>query len=155
MKYGYKEFLTQDDLWNLRKRDTTRSTASTFEEAWENEVSNKKKPSLWIALFKSFGGPYFRGAVIKTGSDCLAFVQPQLLRLLITFVNSYSKGNEPQPPAKGAAIALAMFAVSVSQTAFLHQYFQRAFETGMRVKSSLTATIYGKSMRLSNEGRAS
>jgi ATP-binding cassette subfamily C (CFTR/MRP) protein 1 len=155
MKYGYKEFLTQDDLWNLRKRDTTRSTAGTFEEAWEHEVSNKKKPSLWIALFRSFGGPYVRGAIIKTGSDCLAFVQPQLLRLLITFVDSYRKGKTPQPPAKGAAIALAMFAVSVGQTAFLHQYFQRAFETGMRVKSALTATIYGKSMRLSNEGRAS
>lgn len=154
MKYGYKEFLTQDDLWNLRKRDTTRATAGTFEESWAIELE-KKKPNLWIALFRSFGGPYFRGAVIKTGSDCLAFVQPQLLRLLITFVASYGKGREPQPPAKGAAIALAMFAVSVGQTAFLHQYFQRAFETGMRVKSALTATIYGKSMRLSNEGRAS
>lgn len=154
MKYGYKEFLTQDDLWNLRKRDTTRATAGTFEESWAIELE-KKKPNLWIALFRSFGGPYFRGAVIKTGSDCLAFVQPQLLRLLITFVDSYRPGREPQPPAKGAAIALAMFAVSVGQTAFLHQYFQRAFETGMRVKSALTATIYGKSMRLSNEGRAS
>lgn len=153
MKYGYKEFLTQDDLWNLRKRDTTRATAGAFEEAWEYELE-KKKPSLWFALFRSFGGPYFRGAVIKTGSDCLAFVQPQLLRYLIAFVDSYRAGKEPQPPAKGAAIAIAMFAVSVGQTAFLHQYFQRAFETGMRVKSALTATIYGKSMRLSNEGRA-
>ncbi|KAM0714363.1 hypothetical protein Q7P37_010150 [Cladosporium fusiforme] len=153
MKYGYKEFLTQDDLWNLRKRDTTRATTGAFEESWAYELE-KKKPSLWLALFRSFGGPYFRGAVIKTGSDCLAFVQPQLLRLLISFVDSYRTGNEPQPPAKGAAIALAMFAVSVGQTAFLHQYFQRAFETGMRIKSALTAAIYGKSMRLSNEGRA-
>lgn len=153
MKYGYKEFLTQDDLWNLRKRDTTRATAQTFEDAWGDELE-KKKPSLWIALIRSFGGPYFRGAVIKTLSDCLNFIQPQLLRLLISFVHSYQTG-ENQPPIKGAAIALAMFAVSVSQTACLHQYFQRAFETGMRVKSSLTAAIYSKSMRLSNEGRAS
>jgi ABC-type multidrug transport system fused ATPase/permease subunit len=47
-----------------------------------------------------------------------------------------------------------MFAVSVSQTACLHQYFQRSFEVGMRIKASLTATIYSKAMRLSNEGRA-
>ncbi|KAK5677390.1 ATP-binding cassette glutathione S-conjugate transporter ycf1 [Elasticomyces elasticus] len=153
MRYGYKEFLTQDDLWNLRKRDSTHSTSTTFEEHW-NEQLERKKPSLWIALFSSFGGPYFRGAVIKTGSDCLAFVQPQLLRLLISFVDSYRRGNTPQPPVKGAAIALAMFAVSVGQTACLHQYFQRSFETGMRVKSALTATIYQKSLRLSNEGRA-
>ncbi|GAB7347940.1 hypothetical protein MBLNU459_g5452t1 [Dothideomycetes sp. NU459] len=153
MKYGYKNFLAQDDLWNLRKRDTTAATASAFDQAWQLEME-KKKPSLWIALFRGFGGPYFRGACIKTISDILAFVQPQLLRLLISFVDSY-RGPNGQPPIRGAAIALAMFAVSVLQTVFLHQYFQRAFETGMRIRSALTAAIYQKSMRLSNEGRSS
>lgn len=153
MRYGYKEFLTQDDLWNLRKSDTTRTTSGRFEEAWEYELE-KKKPSLWFAMFRAFGGPYYLGAVIKTVSDCLAFVQPQLLRYLIAFVDSYRRGNEPQPPIKGAAIALAMFTVSILQTGCLHQYFQLSFETGMRVKSALTASIYKKSLRLSNEGRA-
>lgn len=152
MKYGYKQFLTQDDLWNLRRRDTTRVTGQALEDAWTIELE-KKHPSLWIALFRAFGGPYFRGACIKSLSDTLAFVQPQLLRLLITFVDSY-RGDNPQPIIRGAAIALAMFAVSVSQTVCLHQYFQRAFETGMRVKASLTAMIYSKALRLSNEGRA-
>ncbi|KAI4607263.1 hypothetical protein J4E83_009719 [Alternaria metachromatica] len=156
MKQGYKTFLTQDSLWNLRKRDTTRNTSQTFEDAWKYEME-KKRPSLWLAMFRSFGGPYFRGAAIKTISDVLNFAQPQLLRLLITFVDSYRANypGEPQPLIRGAAIALAMFAVSVSQTACLHQYFQRSFETGMRIKSSLTAAIYSKSTRLSNEGRAS
>ncbi len=154
MKFGYKQFLTQDDLWNLRKRDTTRVTGQILQEAWATELE-KKHPSLWIAMFRGFGGPYFRATVIKTVSDALAFVQPQLLRLLISFVDSRRRGNpNPQPAVRGAAIALAMFAVSLSQTVCLHQYFQRAFETGMRVKSALTAMIYSKSMRLSNEGRA-
>lgn len=155
MKYGYKEYLTQDDLWNLRRRDTTKVTGDTLEEMWADELE-KKRPSLWIAMFRGFGGPYFWGSVIKTVSDTLSFVQPQLLRLLISFVDSYRSGNpHPQPVIRGAAISLAMFAVSVAQSALLHQYFQRAFETGMRVKSSLTSMIYAKSMRLSNEGRAS
>lgn len=153
MRYGYKEFLTQDDLWNLRKRDTTRATSETFEEVWEQQLE-KKKPSLWIAMAQAFGGPYLRGAIIKTFADCLAFVQPQLLRFLIAFVDSYRSGQQPEPAVKGAAIALAMFAVSVLQTACIHQYFQRAFESGMRVKASLTAAIFKKAMRLSNEGRA-
>ncbi|KAF2841494.1 multidrug resistance-associated protein 1 [Patellaria atrata CBS 101060] len=152
MKFGYSNFLTQDDLWNLRKRDTTRATGDAFIEAWGHELE-KKNPSLWIALFRGFGGPYFRGGLIKIISDVLAFAQPQLLRLLITFVHSY-KGDSPQPAIRGVAIALAMFAVSVIQTAALHQYFQRSFEVGMRVKSALTAAIYTKAMRLSNEGRA-
>ena len=155
MKYGYKEYLTQDDLWNLRREDTTKATGDVLEQMWADELE-KKRPSLWIALFRGFGGPYFWGSLIKTLSDMLSFAQPQLLRLLISFVDSYRSGNpHPQPVIRGAAISLAMFAVSVAQSALLHQYFQRAFETGMRVKSSLTSMIYAKSMKLSNEGRAS
>ncbi|KAJ5947491.1 Metal resistance protein YCF1 [Penicillium verhagenii] len=152
MKFGYSNYLTQDDLWNLRRRDTTRATVDELNGAWQVELK-KKNPSLWIALFKAFGGPYMRGAMIKSASDMLAFVQPQLLRYLITFIDSY-RGPEPQPVIRGIAIALAMFLVSVCQTSFLHQYFQRAFDSGMRVKSSLTALIYGKSLRLSSEGRS-
>ncbi|TQB70175.1 hypothetical protein MPDQ_000830 [Monascus purpureus] len=152
MKFGYKNFLTQDDLWNLRRRDTTRATADAFSHAWEHELQ-KEKPSLWVALFRAFGGSYFRAAVVKSGSDILAFVQPQLLRLLINFIDSYRSDN-PQPVIRGVAIAIAMFLVSVSQTMCLHQYFQRAFDTGMRVKSSLTAVIYSKALRLSSEGRS-
>ncbi|EXJ72334.1 uncharacterized protein A1O5_04838 [Cladophialophora psammophila CBS 110553] len=153
MKFGYKTFLTQDDLWNLRNRDTTKVTGDLLQKAWAIELE-KKKPNLWIALARAFGGPYLRGALIKSISDCLAFVQPQLLRLLITFVDSHRPGRERQPAIRGVAIALAMFATSICQTAALHQYFQRAFETGMRIKSSLTAMIYSKSLRLSNESRA-
>jgi len=153
MKFGYEHFLTQDDLWNLRHRDTTKVTGDLLKRAWEIELE-KKKPNLWIALARAFGGPYVLAGCIKTISDTLAFVQPQLLRLLIAFVDSYRSGNEPQPAIRGVAIALAMFAASVCQTSTLHQYFQRAFETGMRIKSSLTAMIYEKSLKLSNESRA-
>ena len=153
MRYGYKNFLTQDDMWNLRPRDTTRTTGTALQEAWARELE-KKNPSLWLALFRAFSGPYFRGALIKTFSDALSFVQPQLLRLIITFVDSYRRGNEPQPAIRGAAITLAMFVTSVCYTVALHQYFQRAFETGMRVKSSLTTMIYSKSLRISAQGRA-
>ncbi|TEY71265.1 hypothetical protein BOTCAL_0097g00210 [Botryotinia calthae] len=154
MKQGYKKYLTEDDLWNLAKRDTTKSCSEKFQEAWDYEIEHKKAPSLWMAIFRSFSGPYFRGALFKTVSDSLAFIQPQLLKLLIKWVRSRTT-DEPQPVIRGAAIALGMFSVSVGQTMALHQYFQRAFETGMRIKTALTAAIYGKSLKLSNEGRAS
>lgn len=157
MQYGYKKFLTEDDLWNLAKRDTTKSTGDAFQQAWEIEVTHKKKPSLWMAIFRAFSGPYFRGSLFKIVSDSLNFIQPQLLRLLIEFVDTYRKDSPvpPQPVVRGASIALAMFAVSIGQTMALHQYFQRAFETGMRIKTALTSAIYSKSLKLSNEGRAS
>ncbi|KAM3082918.1 ATP-binding cassette glutathione S-conjugate transporter ycf1 [Clarireedia jacksonii] len=154
MKYGYKKYLTEDDLWNLAKRDTTKATSTVFEEAWEYELEHRKKPSLWLAIFSSFKGPYLRGTLFKLCSDSVAFIQPQLLRLLIKWVATYET-DKPDPVIRGAAIALAMFAVSVTQTIALNQYFQRAFETGMRIKTALTAAIYQKSLKLSNEGRVS
>ncbi|KAJ5238947.1 Metal resistance protein YCF1 [Penicillium chermesinum] len=152
MKYGYNNYLTQDDLWNLRRSDTTSHTSDRLTMAWEEQLK-KKQPSLWIALFKAFGGPYLSGALIKSGSDILAFVQPQLLRYLIAFIDSY-RGPEPQPVIRGVFIAFGMFFTSICQTSCLHQYFQRAFDAGMRVKASLTAMIYSKALRLSSEGRS-
>jgi ABC-type multidrug transport system fused ATPase/permease subunit len=155
MKFGYREFLTEDDLWALSKKDKTRTTGEAFEKSWQHEVQHRKKPNLWLALFRSYGGPYILAAFFKAGNDVSAFIQPQLLRLLLTWVDSYREGQEPQPIIKGAAIALAMFATAVFQTSMIHQYFQATFTTGMRIKGGLTSSIYKKALKLSNEGRAS
>ncbi len=154
MRFGYSEYLTEDDLWALSKTDATSATGSAFDRAWDYQLKNRKHPSLWVALFRAYGGPYSLAAIFKVGNDLSAFTQPQLLRYLIAFVDSYREGEEPQPVVKGAAIALAMFAVATLQTTMIHQYFQLAFVTGMRIKGGLTAAIYRKSLRLSNEGRA-
>jgi ATP-binding cassette subfamily C (CFTR/MRP) protein 1 len=153
MKTGYNHFLTQDDLWNLRKRDTSEATSEAFEKAWAHELT-KKKPNLWFTLARAYGGPYLRGAIVKVPSDILQFVQPYFLHLLMNFVASYRTKSE-EPLSRGVAISLTMFAISIGGTICLHQYFQRAFETGMRVKSGLTGAIYAKAMKLSNEGKAS
>ncbi|RPB26840.1 putative ABC metal ion transporter [Terfezia boudieri ATCC MYA-4762] len=153
MKAGYKKFLTEDDLWNVRRKDTTQYTEEQFTDAWQKELK-KHTPNLWIALARAFGGPYIEGALYKVVQDLLNYSQPQLLRYLIAFISSY-KTDKPQPVSTGLAIAGVMFIASVVQTVTLHQYFQHAFEVGMRIRSALTAAIYKKSMRLSNEGRAS
>lgn len=48
-----------------------------------------------------------------------------------------------------------MFIASIAQTIILHQYFQRCFETGMRVRAGLVTAIYQKALVLSNDGRGS
>lgn len=155
MRRGYKVFLTENDLWGLAKSDQTKRTGSDFGDAWAKENKYRpESPSLWIALGRSYGGPYMVAAVFKIGNDIAQYIQPQLLRLLISFVQSYQPSFIPEPIVKGAAIALAMFATAVFQTSMVHQYFQRAFETGMRIKGGLASAIYRKSLKLSSEGRA-
>ncbi|KAI0481182.1 P-loop containing nucleoside triphosphate hydrolase protein [Xylariaceae sp. FL0804] len=153
MRHGYKHFLTEEDLWGLSPSDTTSSTGEKFDRAWQYELKHRKKPSLWIAMFRAYGGPYMLATVFKIINDLAAFAQPQLLRYLISFVDSYSEGKEPQPPIKGASIAIAMFFVATLQTGMIHQYFQLTFVSGMRIKSGLASAIYKKSLKLSNEGR--
>ncbi|KAK4192088.1 ABC transporter type 1, transmembrane domain-containing protein [Podospora australis] len=156
MKYGYSTFLTENDLWGLSKTDTTKATGEAFAKAWDFELENRKHPSLWRALFKAYGGPYMLAALFKIGNDVSQFIQPQLLRFLLAWVASYYiKGEEPEPVIKGAAIALGMFGIAVFQTTMIHQYFQLAFVTGMRIKGGLTSSIYKKALKLSNEGKAS
>lgn len=150
MKKGYYQYLTENDLPFLPNDLKSSNTAGIFYKNWHSQSS----PSLFWAVSKSFGAPFLIGGVFKGLQDALAFVQPQLLRLLIRFVNDYSKSvddGEPIPLTRGFMIAGGMFIVSVTQTGFLHQYFQRAFDMGMSIKSSLTAVIYNKSLSLSNE----
>lgn len=158
MRHGYKVFLTESDLWGLAKSDQTKNTYASFSDAWDRELKrNPNKPSLWIVMCRAYGGPYLVAAVFKVGNDISQYIQPQLLRLLIAFVASYSGsvGAIEQPVVKGAAIALAMFACAFFQTVMVHQYFQRSFETGMRIKGGLASAIYRKALKLSNEGRSS
>ncbi|KAK7751482.1 ATP-binding cassette glutathione S-conjugate transporter ycf1 [Diatrype stigma] len=155
MRLGYKQYLTEEDLWGLSPSDKTSTTGQSFEEAWQHQQKHRERPNLWLVLFRAYGGPYALATIFKVINDLAAFSQPQLLRFLISFVDSYGEGKVPQPPIKGAAIAIAMFSVAVLQTSMIHQYFQLAFVTGMRIKAGLASAIYKKSLKLSNEGRTS
>lgn len=177
MKLGYRKYLTEDDLWALPKQDQADSLSERLRVNWEDQMKKKKcaplvnrfllitskhrsvvlhhhnrKPSLTLALFKAYGKPFFVAALFKAVHDVLAFAQPQLLRKLLSFVSSYST-SDPQPAYQGYIIALGMFLCSLLQTAFLHQYFQRVIETGMRVRGGLVCAIYRKALVLSNEER--
>jgi hypothetical protein len=120
MRHGYKVFLTEDDLWGLAKNDRTGNTGAALDKAWTHELKARpNKPSLWLALFRAYGGPYAVAAIFKIGNDVVQYAQPQLLRLLIAFVASYGTGKTPEPVVKGAAIALSMFACAIFQTTMI------------------------------------
>lgn len=154
MRKGFLQYLTEKDLPFLPQELKSSTTSGTFYSNWKSQTS----PSLTWTVAKSFGFPFLIGGIFKGLQDALAFVQPQLLKLLIRFVNDYSdsvENGDPLPLTRGFIIAFGMFLVSVVQTACLHQYFQRAFDLGMRIKSALTSVIYDKSLVLSNETKQS
>ncbi|KAM0749801.1 hypothetical protein T439DRAFT_39861 [Meredithblackwellia eburnea MCA 4105] len=165
MKAGYTKYLTEEDLWALPPGDTAEALGANLESTWNKrralaDAKNKdlppdaKKvsPSLTGALIASFGGPFMVAAIFKFLQDCLSFAQPQLLKRLLIFVNSYGSST-PEPAFHGYLIAITMFVCAVAQTLLLHCYFARVFETGMRVRGGLINIIYKKSLVLSNDER--
>ncbi|TID23587.1 abc metal ion transporter [Venturia nashicola] len=151
MKRGYKTYLTMEDLWDLPERNTSKTNGKKFSTTWELEV-RRNSPSVWRALFKSFGKPYLGFVPVKLAGDFLSYTQPTLLRMLISFVDSY-RTETPDPPFRGFLIAMAMFTVSLTQSVCNNQFMNWIFELSSTIKAGLIANIYKKAMRLSNAGR--
>ncbi|PPQ65474.1 hypothetical protein CVT26_000114 [Gymnopilus dilepis] len=151
MKVGAARIITEEDLPPLPPADESVQLGHTLKMAME-------KHPLWRALFIAYGGPYAVAAGLKVVQDLLAFLQPQLLRILLAYISWYQSARY-QPDGKpsnleGFAIAIVMFIASVIQTICLNQYFQRTFETGMRVRAGLVNVIYDKALVLSNDERS-
>ncbi|WAQ87113.1 hypothetical protein PtA15_8A14 [Puccinia triticina] len=155
MKLGKSQYLTEDDLWMLPREDQTDSLTNRLHQTWRRQLSRApSSPSLIRAIAQAYGGPYLLAALFKLIQDMLQFTQPQLLRRLLSFADSFSPGNEPEPVYRGYMIAALMFSCGLIQTLFLHQYFDRVFVTGIRVRSGLIGVIYQKSLVLSNEEKS-
>ncbi|KAI0255781.1 P-loop containing nucleoside triphosphate hydrolase protein [Lactifluus subvellereus] len=151
---GAKQYITEDDLPELVPEDESTKLGQTL------QYSMKKHKSLWTALFVSYGGPFVVAAWFKIMQDCLSFLQPQLLRLFLSFISAYQSArlygtdDKPAPsPMQGFSIATLMFTAAIIQSIILHQYFQRCYETGMRVRGGLITAIYQKALVLSNDER--
>lgn len=155
MRLGHHKPLGEDDLWSLPREDQADAVGATMTAKWEAQKAKKGKkgPSLARALVQAFGGPYMLAMGLKFVQDAFQFLQPQLLRRLLSFVDTYST-SDPEPVRNGYVIAVGMLACSVVQTAFLHQYFRHVFETGQRVRGGLIAIVYAKALVLSNEERS-
>ncbi|PCH44281.1 multidrug resistance-associated ABC transporter [Wolfiporia cocos MD-104 SS10] len=153
MKKGASTYVTEEDLPSLLPKDESANLGRRLQE------SMQKHKSLWVALFAAYGGPYAFAASLKIIQDMLAFLQPQLLRWLLAYISNYQSArfwdDDSSKPStvEGFVIAAIMFAASIVQTIILHQYFQRCFETGMRVRAGLVTAIYQKALVLSNDGR--
>eukprot|EP00049_Salpingoeca_infusionum_P023551 m.12723 g.12723 ORF g.12723 m.12723 type:complete len:1556 (+) comp5858_c0_seq1:79-4746(+) len=149
MILGFKQPLRDENLWNLPLDDQADVLSQTFNDKWNAQhARGKDKASLTTAMFKAFGGMFCVAALFKLTQDIIAFLQPQLLKLLIKFS---SDDNEPQ--WKGLSIAGVMLVTAVVQSICLHQYFHRVMKTGMRLRSAVIAAIYQKSLLLSTASR--
>ncbi|KAL3741425.1 hypothetical protein ACJRO7_016980 [Eucalyptus globulus] len=146
MRQGYNRPITEKDVWKLDSWDQTETLFKRFQKCWAKE-SQRPKPWLLRALNGSLGGRFWLGGFFKIGTDLSRFAGPTLLNHLL---QSMQRGD----PAWIGYVYAFLILVGVSFGVLCEaQYFQNAFRTGFRLRSTLVAAIFHKSLRLSHEGR--
>ncbi|KAG9024994.1 hypothetical protein FS837_005122, partial [Tulasnella sp. UAMH 9824] len=153
MSTGASRFITEEDMYALDVNDESKNLGDRMQEYWDRQ-EKKTSGALWRAMYHAYGGPYAFAAFLKVLQDILAFVQPQLLRLLLAYITAY-QADKSLTQYQGVALVMAMFVAALAQTAILHQYFYLCFLTGMRIRAGLVTTIYKKALVLSNDAQGS
>ncbi|XP_004616472.1 ATP-binding cassette sub-family C member 2 [Sorex araneus] len=112
--------------------------------------SKEDYPKSWLikALFKTFQMTLLKSFMLKLVHDLLMFLNPQLLKWLISFASD--------PAAYswiGYLYSIFFFAVALIQSLCLQKYFQLCFMLGMNVRTTILASVYKKALTLSNQAR--
>ncbi|CAL5409236.1 unnamed protein product [Camellia sinensis] len=146
MHLGYKRPLTEKDVWKLDTWDRTETLNSKFQQCWAEE-SRRSKPWLLRALNRSLGGRFWWGGVWKIGNDASQFVGPLILEQLL-------ESMQRRDPARiGYIYAFSIFVGVVLGVLCEAQYFQNVMRVGYRLRSTLVAAVFRKSLRLTHESR--
>ncbi|KAM9715837.1 ATP-binding cassette sub-family C member 3 isoform 4-T4 [Menidia menidia] len=126
------------------------SSPEEVEVLLSSQKAAPSKPSFLRALIKAFGPYFLIGSAYKLLQDTITFVNPQLLRMLISFTKQ--KGV---PDWWGYTLAFLMFFTALLQTLILHRHFQYCFVTGMNVRTALIGAIYRKALVITNAAKRS
>lgn len=146
MQLGSKRPITEKDVWKLDSWDQTETLNNNFQRCWAEEAL-RPKPWLLRALNRSLGGRFWWGGFWKIGNDLSQFVGPLILNQLL---QSMQQGD---PAWIGYIYAFSIFVGVVFGVLFEAQYFQNVMRVGFRVRSTLVAAVFRKSLKLTHEGR--
>ncbi|WOK94771.1 ABC transporter C family member 2 [Canna indica] len=147
MQQGFKRPITEKDVWKLDSWDQTETLNISFQQCWAEE-SRKPKPWLLRALHRSLGGRFWLGGFFKIGNDASQFVGPLILnRLLVSM-------QQEEPAWNGYIYSFGIFAGVVLGVLCEAQYFQNVMRVGFRLRSTLVAAVFRKSLRLTHDSRS-
>uniref|UniRef100_A0A8C0AK94 Multidrug resistance-associated protein 1 n=1 Tax=Bos mutus grunniens TaxID=30521 RepID=A0A8C0AK94_BOSMU len=88
--------------------------------------------------------------LFKAVHDLMMFAGPEILKLLINFVN-----DKKAPEWQGYFYTALLFISACLQTLVLHQYFHICFVSGMRIKTAVIGAVYRKALVITNAARKS
>ncbi|XP_024127592.1 multidrug resistance-associated protein 1 isoform X3 [Oryzias melastigma] len=120
----------------------------------ESEILIVKTPkksreaSLLWALCLTFAPYFLVSCLYKFIQDILMFAGPEILRLLIKFVN-----DPDAPPWQGYFYTALLFVCTCVQSLILQRYFHVCFVSGMRLRTAVIGAVYRKALVISSAAR--
>uniref|UniRef100_A0A8C3D234 ABC-type glutathione-S-conjugate transporter n=1 Tax=Cairina moschata TaxID=8855 RepID=A0A8C3D234_CAIMO len=169
---GYQRSLGVDDLWSVRKEDSSEEIvtwaekeikeSATFKkgqksetgttEAEETEVllqseHNQSRPLL-KAFWSMFGTYFLLGTLCLVICDVFLFSIPKILSLFLEFIE-----DQEAPSWHGYFYAFIMVLLACLQTMFEQRYMYMCLVLGLKLKTVVTGLVYRKILIMSNASR--
>ncbi|KAF2534155.1 hypothetical protein F2Q70_00030476 [Brassica cretica] len=142
--YQFKMFSDVEDA--IGAKEFAEGKDTRFQRCWTEE-SQRRKPWLLRALNSSLGGRFWLGGIFKIGNDLSQFVGPVVLSHLLRSM------QEGDPAWVGYVYAFLIFVGVTLGVLCEAQYYQNVWRVGFRLRSTLVAAIFHKSLRLTHEAR--
>ncbi|KRZ13592.1 Multidrug resistance-associated protein 1, partial [Trichinella zimbabwensis] len=151
-----------ESRWTPKMKKYWKEKAAAVEKTYEVNFKNQKvqviaeskklkmptAPSVIKTLFQCHKWTFFTSLLLKFAADTIQFASPQILSLLIKFVE-----NTNEPVWKGYFYSVLMFASALIFTVLTQYHFHMVYQLAIKVRSTLVSALFKKSLRLSNAAR--
>uniref|UniRef100_A0A8D0L527 Multidrug resistance-associated protein 1 n=1 Tax=Sphenodon punctatus TaxID=8508 RepID=A0A8D0L527_SPHPU len=122
----------------MKSSNSSRDVTEEVEALIVKPSQRDSEPSLSKVLYKAFGSYFLMSFLFKAFHDLMMFTGPEILKLLINFVN-----DKDAPNWQGYLYTCLLFVSACLQTLVLHQYFH----------ISVIGAIYRKALVITNSAR--
>jgi len=173
---GWRQPLVPEDLWDISPSLASKNLVPKFERFHKEQIAKKnggqgnkslgketitsssvkkEQVSVLPALVKAYGGSFAIGSVLKLCCDLLNIASPRIMKLMISFVESWNNPGDgsvevvPEEHWKGYFYAALLFCVVSLQSVLMSQYFRHMFIIGVKVRTTLISSLYKKSLKIS------
>ncbi|PRP88412.1 hypothetical protein PROFUN_03326 [Planoprotostelium fungivorum] len=158
LKIGRREPLQFRHLPSLDDHMMSSNVSDEFEKQWKMETQ-RERPSLWWAIFRTYKRDIILSGVYKMCTDACQIVGPSMLFYIVQFValnrRDVRPSEEQSHVIKGLSYALVIFVGGILQSIFINQQFYASVNVGIQIKTALTNVVYKKSFHLSSKSHSS
>lgn len=157
---GFRKPLEFEDTWYLDYENRAENIVPLFENEFKrrqeyntkknSEFSKKRHAknanivSALSVLFACFYPAFLIGILCRLVGEFILFINPQILRLLISFIGS------DEPMWKGYLYAISMFIFGSTHTLINNTHMYNLWLFSIRSQTAIRSAIYRKALRISN-----